>query len=163
MKRTLLAIAGTIAGLVSLLSFKTSQPQLAAGPLPSAGAPAGAAASTSPASTSPRSSSAVKPGTHPAATPAGTAKSYLGSAVTTRFGVVQVRVTASGKHITNVAFVQLNAFDSYSQQLHTSAGPQLLNETLSAQSAHIQSVSGASYTSAGYKQSLQSALDTAGI
>src|SRR5664279_2001228 len=108
MKRALLAIVGTVAGLVSLLGFKTSQPQLAPGALLSAGTPPGAAASTSPAGTAPRPSSAVKRGSQPAAKPVSRAKTSLGSAIATRFGVVQVKVTTSGKHITNVAFVQLS-------------------------------------------------------
>jgi uncharacterized protein with FMN-binding domain len=62
-----------------------------------------------------------------------------------------------------VGFVQLTAFDGRSQQINSQAAPYLLQETLSAQSAHIDAISGATYTSAGYVQSLQSALDQAGI
>ena len=81
----------------------------------------------------------------------------------TRYGIVQVKITVSGKRITNVGFAQLTAFDGRSQQINSQAAPILLQETLSAQSAHIDSVSGATYTSDGYVQSLQSALDKAGI
>ncbi len=62
-----------------------------------------------------------------------------------------------------MSFLQLTAFDGRSQQINSAAAPILLQETLSAQSAQIDTVSGASYTSAGYVQSLQSALDQAGI
>ncbi len=69
----------------------------------------------------------------------------------------------AGSKITNVSFVQLTAFDGRSQQINSDAAPILLQETLSAQSAKIDTVSGATYTSDGYEQSLQSALDQAGI
>lgn len=81
----------------------------------------------------------------------------------TQYGIVQVKVTVAGGKITNVSFAQLTAFDPRSQQINSYAAPILLRETLSAQSAQVDSVSGASYTSAGYVQSLQSALDKAGV
>lgn len=152
MKRILLTLTATVAGLISLLSFKTSQPQTTAGPLPSAGLPAGATGSATSSATSPATGS---PNQH--------ATSYLGSAVTTTYGVVRVKITVSGKRITNVAFATLTAFDPHSQQINSAAAPRLLSETLAAQSAHIDTVSGASYTSAGYVKTLQSALDAAGI
>jgi len=62
-----------------------------------------------------------------------------------------------------VTFAQLTAYDGRSQQINSEAAPILLQETLKAQSAQIDTVSGASYTSAGYVQSLQSALDQAGL
>jgi uncharacterized protein with FMN-binding domain len=83
--------------------------------------------------------------------------------VQTRYGVVQVQVVVSGKKITNVSLLQLTAYDDRSQQINNDAAPILLQETLTAQNAHIDTVSGASYTSEGYVQSLQSALDQAGI
>jgi uncharacterized protein with FMN-binding domain len=74
-----------------------------------------------------------------------------------------VAVTVSGTHVAAANFVQLTAFDGRSQQINSEAAPILLQETLTAQSAHIDTVSGATYTSDGYVQSLQSALDQAGI
>jgi uncharacterized protein with FMN-binding domain len=168
MKRFLLALFGTVGGLVALLSFKTQSPVATAGPLPEQAlgnstttAPAGSSTSSTssadpPASTSPKSAST-------SATPTTTTRQIAGSAITTRYGVVQVKVTVSGSKITNVGFVQLTAFDSQSEQINSYAAPQLLQETLSAQSSNIDSVSGATYTSDGYRQSLQSALDQAGI
>jgi uncharacterized protein with FMN-binding domain len=76
---------------------------------------------------------------------------------------VQVQVVVSGTKISNVSFLQLTAYDGRSEQINSQAAPILLQETLSAQSANIDTVSGASYTSEGYVQSLQSALDKAGI
>lgn len=157
MKRILLTLIGTVAGIVSLLSFKTTSPQTSTGALPSAAlpsTPSPSALSNPAASGSPAA---------PSKTRAATTSSYLGSAVTTRYGVVQVKVSVKAGRLTNVAFQQLTAFDGHSQEINDAAAPQLLSETLSAQSAHIDTVSGATYTSDGYVQSLQSALDRAGI
>jgi uncharacterized protein with FMN-binding domain len=76
---------------------------------------------------------------------------------------VQIQVVVSGSTIKNVSFLQLTADDPRSQEINDQAGPILLQETLSAQSSNIDTVSGATYTSEGYLQSLQSALDQAGI
>ncbi len=161
MKRILCTLAATVAGIVALLSYKTHGKVATAGGLPSAGL-SGAATSTS----APVPSTASGPATStagPARSTGGSSASYTGTAITTRYGIVQVQVTVAGKKITNVAFVQLTAFDDRSQRINSDAAPILLQETLSAQSAQIDSVSGASYTSQGYDQSLQSALDQAGI
>ena len=171
MKRILLAVTGTVMGLVALLSFKT-HPQTAgaAGTLPSAGlpvasstaAPSGGVATTSAPPTPGRTAAS---GSTPAATstaPAAT-RTIAGQTVQTRYGTVQVQVVVSGKKIENVSFLQLTADDPHSQEINDQAGPMLLQATLSAQSAHIDVISGATYTSDGYLQSLQSALDQAGI
>lgn len=171
MKRILLSIFGTVAGVVALLSFKTQGHPLAtpAGGLPSAGLPDGStstAPSTAPSSTAPSSSTHGSTPSTPSSAPSSattTSTSYVGSAVDTRYGIVQVKVTIAKHTITNVSFVQLTAFDGRSQEINSQAAPILLQETLSAQSAQIDSVSGASYTSQGYEQSLQSALDQAGF
>jgi uncharacterized protein with FMN-binding domain len=158
MKRVILTITGTVAGLVALLSFKSQghTPTAASG-LPSA---ALAQPSSSAQSTAPASAPSASPA--PAGTSA-TTKSYTGQAITTRYGVVQVKITVQGTEITDVSFVQLTGNDGRSRQINSDAAPTLLQETLSAQSANIDSVSGASYTSQGYDESLQSALDQAGL
>ena len=162
MKRVLLSITGTVLGLVALLSFKShGHPIGASGKLPSAALPAGSSPST-PKSTTPGTSAPPRPGSHTsAAAPA--SRTIAGDAVQTQYGVVQVQVVVSGTKISNVSFLQLTAYDGRSQQINSEAAPILLQETLSAQSANIDTVSGASYTTAGYVQSLQSALDKAGI
>jgi uncharacterized protein with FMN-binding domain len=81
----------------------------------------------------------------------------------TRYGVVQVRVTVSGDRIENVSAVELGATDPHSEQINAEAVPELRQEVLSAQSAQIDGVSGATYTSQGYEASLQSALDKLGF
>jgi uncharacterized protein with FMN-binding domain len=166
MKRVLLSVTATVLGIVALLSFKShGHPTTATGALPAAGLPSTAAgpATTSPSSTA--SAAPPDPSSQPAAvtTPSATSATYTGVAEQTRYGIVQVKITVAGKQITNVGFVQLTAFDNRSAQINSQAAPILLQETLSAQSAQIDAVSGASYTSEGYVQSLQSALDKAGI
>ena len=159
MKRALLAITGTIAGLVALLSFKSHDSATTgfAGALPSAGLPAAnsspGAPSTSgsgPTAKTDRHTSAA-PMRTPRSTPAASSRTAVGVAEQTRYGIVQVKVTVAGTKIANVSFVQLTADDGHSQMINQQAAPVLLRETLQAQSAHIDGVSGASYTSAGYE------------
>jgi uncharacterized protein with FMN-binding domain len=74
---------------------------------------------------------------------------------------MQVELTLAGQRITKVTMLQRTDDGPLSNQIDATAIPKLISETLSAQSAHIDAVSGASYTSEGYLQSLQSALDKA--
>ena len=76
-----------------------------------------------------------------------------------QYGDIAVKVTKAGSRITDVSVVTLEVDSPHSEQIDESAIPQLRLEAMSAQSAKIDGVSGASYTSAAYEQSLQSALD----
>jgi len=167
MRRVILAVTGTIAGLVALLSFKTHPAMTTTGTLPSAGLPAAgttapATSAPAPNSTAPSTATGGSSSAAPSSSAASPGKDYTGQAIDTRYGTVQVRVTMTGNTISNVAFVQLTSYDPRSQEINAQAGPILLQETLSAQSANIDGVSGATYTSNGYAQSLQSALDQVG-
>jgi uncharacterized protein with FMN-binding domain len=82
--------------------------------------------------------------------------------VNTRYGPVQVTLTITGTRITAASATAPSA-DAKSVQINNRAIPTLNTETVGAQSAAIHAVSGASYTSDGYVQSLQSALDQAGL
>jgi uncharacterized protein with FMN-binding domain len=82
--------------------------------------------------------------------------------VQTRYGPVQLRVTLQGGRITAVTAVQTPEDNPRDQEITGFAVPQLTQEALAAQSAQIDTVSGATYTSEGYIRSLQSALDRAG-
>ncbi len=170
MKRILLATLGTIAGLVGLLSFKSHGHAIGPGAaLPSAALPATSTAPTAPtapgrggtSTSAPPQPSASGAAASGSAAPAG--RSIAGQAVQTRYGVVQIQLTVTATKITNVSYLQLTAVDDRSQQINSYAAPILLQETLAAQNANIDTVSGATYTSEGYIQSLQSALDQAGI
>ena len=159
MKRILLTLGATVAGLIALLDFKTqSHPLAAPGALPSAAAPG--------TTSQPAPSTATTPATrssNPAPPSSASTVKYTGNAIETRYGVVQVAVTVTGQHIDRVSFVRLDAFDQHSADINSQAAPILLQETIAAQNAHIDTVSGATYTSDGYLRSLQSALDRAGI
>lgn len=85
-----------------------------------------------------------------------------GSVASTAYGPMQEQITVTGGRITKVTVLQQTYVGSYSSQVDSVAIPQLTRETLSAQSAKIDAVSGASYTGQGYIQSLQSALDQPG-
>lgn len=88
---------------------------------------------------------------------------FLGASASTRYGQVQVQVTVSGGSITDVTPVHLTDADRRSIQISNRAAPVLRQEVLTSQSAKVQTVSGATYTSDGYLTSLQSALDQAGF
>lgn len=90
-------------------------------------------------------------------------RTVTGSAIQTRWGPVQVQLTVSGGKITDVAMLQYPNANGTDQQISSYALPILMQDTVDAQSANIDMVSGATYTSTGYLQSLQSALDQAGI
>lgn len=102
---------------------------------------------------------AADPGAATPATGAYTDGTATGSVVSTRFGDVQVEVTVSGGAITDVTSLQLPDSDNRSRSITSAAEPILGEEALTAQSANIDLLSGATYTSEAYAQSLQSALD----
>jgi uncharacterized protein with FMN-binding domain len=76
---------------------------------------------------------------------------------------VQVQLEVSGSTITNVSVLQYPNSDGRDVQINQSALPQLIQQTLDSQGGSVSMVSGATYTSQGYAQSLQSALDQAGL
>ncbi|MCK9926656.1 FMN-binding protein [Frankia sp. Mgl5] len=92
-----------------------------------------------------------------------TTRTVTGDAVYTRFGFVQVQVVLTGDKITNVVPVQIPDRERRDREINDQAVPLLRQEVLDAQSAQIDVISGASYTSQGYAQSVQSALDAAGV
>lgn len=160
MRRAIFALAGTVAGLVLLLSFKThpttavTTPPAAIGTTTTAAAPT----TTTPTTTAAKATAAPKKKKTSTA-----AKTVTGAVVETRYGPVQVRVTVKGGRITAAAAVQYPYGDSRSAQISSYAIPTLNQEAVAAGSASIDMVSGASYTSDGYLQSLQSALTAAGL
>ena len=99
-------------------------------------------------------------------TDSGTASSsttVTGDAASTRWGPVQVQLTVTDGTITDVEVVEYPSDNGKDQQINARALPVLVQETLDAQSADIDMVSGATVTSDGYVESLQSALDQAGL
>ncbi|MFF7842989.1 FMN-binding protein [Streptomyces ossamyceticus] len=92
-----------------------------------------------------------------------TTRTVTGATAQSKYGPVQVRITLVGSRITGAAAVRSPDETPRSNDINSTAIPKLNQETLRAQSADIDTVSGATYTSEGYRQSLQSALDRAGV
>lgn len=90
-------------------------------------------------------------------------KTYTGAVVQTMWGPVQVQITVNSGKITNVNLLQYPNGNGHDAQINSYAVPILVQETISKQTAKIDMVGGATVTSTGYVQSLQSALDQAGI
>ena len=93
----------------------------------------------------------------------GSASTVTGDAAQTRYGPVQVQLKVTGSTITNVSVLQYPDQDGRDLQISNYSLPQLVQDTLDSQGDSVSMVSGATYTSEGYLQSLQSALDQAGL
>jgi uncharacterized protein with FMN-binding domain len=91
------------------------------------------------------------------------ATTYTGPSADTRWGPVQVQITVENGTVTYVEVVDYPTENGKDQQINARAIPELVSETLDAQSADIDMVSGATVTSEGYLESLQGALDEAGL
>ena len=182
MRKVLLALLLTAVGLGLLLSFRsrsmTGSTTTALGgsalsggastsSAPAATPSASADASTSPttaASSASAPASASKTTSKTASTSSGVKNgTFTGSPESNPFGDVQVQAVVSGGKLTNVLVLQVPDRGGYEDQIVQVAVPELKTEALSAQSANIDVVSGATYTSQGYAESLQSALDQAGL
>ncbi len=119
---------------------------------------------TATGSTGSSGSSSASAGSAASDTAAGaTDGTWTGTAVGTRFGDVQVRVTISNGTISDVTALQLTDSDGRSIQISNRAAPLLRDEVLRAQTANVSMIGGATYTSQAYLRSLQSALDQAGF
>jgi hypothetical protein len=175
-KRAPIVIAGTVAGLFAVLEFHTSPAKLAipggaALPATTGGTGAiGGAGTTGGTGTTGSAGTAGQPAASPSQSgPSSSAgqsavRRATGPRVNYSFGVLSVRVTVSSGKITKVGLAYLNDdANPRSQDIDQQSIPILEQEALHAQSANIQGVSGASYTSAGFTQSLQSALHSLGM
>lgn len=180
MRRVAPAIAGTVAGLVVLLTFKshTGTSAVSAAPAGTAG-PGGSPGTSSPAGTtngaggtapsggasgtrgggSAPSGGSASPGTAPGQGDAAGARIITGNVANTIYGPVQIQAAVRTGKIIKVTILQQPSTTAHDLQIGAFAFPQLEAETLSAQSDKIDMVSGATYTSEGYIQSLQSAID----
>lgn len=141
MRRIVLWAMSTLTVLVLLFSYSTSR-----GPTPVV------AAETRQVTTSSKASAASS-----------TTRTYAGDAVMTRFGNVQVQITVADGTITAAEVLQVPMEDRHDQMINSRAVPVYNEESVSAQSADIDVVSGATVTWDGYTQSLQSAIDQANL
>ena len=171
-----LALAVTIGGLALLMGFRSPEGPSAdvalalepgtvgstdSGVEPDPSSEPGVSPSASPSqdasAPSPSASSTLEPTAGPSATAA--TRTATGSAFQFRFGIVQVAVTVQGGDIIDVQALQLPDGDRHSLAISRQVEPMLREAALAADSAAIDVVSGATYTSKAYAYSLQSALD----
>jgi uncharacterized protein with FMN-binding domain len=179
-KRTPLVLGGTVAGLVGVLLFHTTPARSSFSTLPSASAPSGASGGSASAaakssakkssgkkssgkSSSRKSSGQGSASASPAASASAT-RTATGPQVNYSWGVLAVKVTVSGKKITSVGIASIDdGGNPRSQMIDQQSIPLLEQQAMQAQSANIQGVSGASYTTQGFQQSLQGALQSLGL
>jgi uncharacterized protein with FMN-binding domain len=162
MRRVALALFSTITGLVILLDFKTHS--TTAGTTSVAAGTAGGTDTTGSPATSDATAAGSTPttGSTSAASASGT-KTVTGNSVDTRWGPVQVQITVTNGKVTKAEAVVYPTENPRDQQINAYAIPALNQEAVSAGSAHIDMISGATVTSTGYLGSLQNALDKAGL
>jgi hypothetical protein len=164
MKRIVLWFMSTLTVVTLLFGYHTStSSRMAGGTTSVLAAPNGTTSGTTSGSTS-GSTSGTSSG--PTTAGGGAATSPLtvtGDSTDTRWGPVQVRIIVDGSRITDVTVVDYPNGNGRDQQINAQALPILVQETLDAQSANIDMVSGATVTSEGYLGSLQSAIDQAGL
>jgi uncharacterized protein with FMN-binding domain len=174
MRRAIVATAGTVVGLVALLSYKSSGPhngqrvQVNGGqsaPVSSTLPPATAGpATTGPPTTGPAISGppTTAPPTTAPPVAASAERTYDGQDIQYVYGDIVVNATLRGGRILNVSVPQNDAVDGRSQMINSYAVPILEQEAVAAQGVNINVVSGATFTSDAFAQSLQSALSQAG-
>ncbi len=169
MRRIVLALMSTVTAVVLLFGYRTSTAHpAAASPAAVAAGSAGTGGSTgSSTSTTPAapqsSSSSSSSSSSPSASSTSSTKTVTGQTAQTRWGPVQVQITVSAGKITAVNLLQVPSGNGRDVEINNQAVPVLKQETLQAQNAHIDTVSGATVTSDGYLTSLQSALNQAGL
>ena len=164
MRRALIATAGTAAALAALLSYKSSNAikpshiKVGAGVTPP---PASGTTPTTTISSPPSTGSSSGPTAGPTTTTTSN-RVITGNDVQYNYGDIQLRVTIDNKKITKIDVVQNGAIDRRSQRINSEAVPILTQEALAAQGLNFDIVSGATFTSEAFAQSLQSAIDPSG-
>ena len=165
MKRALLIAGGTIGGLGAVLTItppNLSSTTQVAGGIPQVDPTAAPSKSTQPTKKPSAKPSATAAPTQTAPQPSGaTDGSFTGDPISIRYGTVQVKITVQGGKIVDAQAVKAptGSNDRYTQM----AVPRLREQTIAAQNANIQGVSGASFTSYGWYKSLVSAIAKAGL
>jgi uncharacterized protein with FMN-binding domain len=152
MKKIVLWLMSTLTVLVLLFGYHTST-----------SSDASATAGLSAVAPLTGSTGASSGGTGADGSSSSASTTVTGDAADTRYGPVQVQITVAGATITDVSVVEYPSENGKDQEINARALPVLVQETLDAQSASVDMVSGATYTSEGYVESLQSALDQAGL
>jgi uncharacterized protein with FMN-binding domain len=157
MRPAVLLSGGACAGLLGVLALHAS-PHL--GRLTQVGSGAAASPSVAPTTgASTPSTGASTPAASGTTAPSLHDGTVTGPPVQYGYGQLSVSVAVSGHRITAVNVTGLQTAEQYSSQLAAQVIPVLRGEVLAAQSANINSLSGATYTCEAYAQSLQAALD----
>jgi uncharacterized protein with FMN-binding domain len=164
MKRAALVGAGTVAGVAAILILNPeahTSSASAIGPTTSGGTSSGTSSSSGSASGGSTSSGSASSGSSTAATDG----TFTGDAVDIghRYGTIALQVTVSGGRISDITAVEVPQNDPRSAQISSYAVPQLVSQAIAAQSSSISGISGATFTSNGFAQSLASALAQAGL
>ena len=146
MKRATLVALGTIAGVTGVLGLNPESPTQTTA--------SGFLQTTSQTSSQTSGSTQAV-----AAQTANVTRTISGSTVNTRFGPIQLKATVTNGKISDIQVVQYPSNDGHSIQISRYALPVLIQQTLTTQTADIQGVGGATYTTMGYKKSMQSILD----
>ncbi len=162
-RRALAASVGTVAGVAALLWFKTTPlpRRVEVGTTPGTGTTASPGANDSAPTSPPTQPPATGPATTTPSTAAGGTRVVEGTPVENRYGVVQVEVKLQGNRIVDVTPLQMPNDRPRSADISEQAAPLLHDEVLQAQSAQIDIIGGATYTTESYAESLQAALDAA--
>jgi uncharacterized protein with FMN-binding domain len=142
LRRSPIVLTATVAGTAGVLAFHPHSPAVQT---------ATASAAATPTATSASTTSTQASGT------------ATGDSIATQYGNAQVRVTVKDGKIVKVQALELQGDDPRSVQISSSAEPVLQQEVLANQTAAVDAVSGATFTSASYMQSVQSALDKLGF
>ncbi len=149
MRRAVIATAGTVVGLVLLLGYRSEGAVKVEKVSTGTGTGSGVGTGT-----------VTVPGTTvPAAASSSSERTYTGQDVFYRYGDIEVSVTLSGSRIVTVTVPEDDASSPYSQTVNSAAVPVLVREAVAAQGTNFDVVSGATYTSDAFAQSLASALD----
>lgn len=157
MKRSPIVLLSTVAGVAGVLLLNPSGETLM---IASGVDGSGATSDTSATATG---SSTKAPNASTIATSTGITGTAKGDAVYVRYGYVQLEVTVENGEITKINELQMPDQDRRSLRISQQAGPVLTTQVLEAQSANINGISGATYTTVGYQKSIQSALDQLGF
>jgi uncharacterized protein with FMN-binding domain len=155
-RRIVIWLASTVTVVVLLFGYHTSTNKSTSG-----STEGGTSGSTTSAGNQP-SASPWSPSSGSSGTRSTKITTYTGSVAQTRWGPVQVKISVQGGRLTKVTILQHPSGNSRDAEINNYALPILINETVTAQSANIDMVSGATVTSDGYVRSLQAALDEAG-
>lgn len=181
MKRAALVGAGTLAGVAAILTLNPEARTTSASTPTSSGTTAGSSTDSSTSSGS-SSSGSTSDGTTSSGSTSGSTGSTSGSSGSSgsgtatdgtftgdavdighNYGTIQLQVTVSGGKVTDISAVAVPENDPRSAQISSYAVPQLVSQAIDAQSSSISGISGATFTSNGFAQSLASALAQAGL